>query len=164
MRDIFDRDFREPAARSDGVGAAQHAAAACASGSTRAASGRRAGEGGFAILLDGKPVRTPGAPPAGRAVAARWPRRSPPNGRRSARSIDPAQMPLTRLANAIIDGVADAPQPVAAEIEKYLGSDLLFYRAGRAGRPGRAPGAALGPGARTGRARRSARASCWRRA
>ena len=44
--------------------------------------------------------------------------------------IDPANMPLTRLANAIIDGVADMPGPVAAEIEKYLASDLLFYRAG----------------------------------
>jgi chaperone required for assembly of F1-ATPase len=43
--------------------------------------------------------------------------------------IDPAKMPLTRLANAIIDGVADAPQPVAAEIAKYLASDLLLYRA-----------------------------------
>jgi len=39
-------------------------------------------------------------------------------------------MPLTRLANSIIDGVQPAPQPVAAEIEKYLHSDLLFYRAG----------------------------------
>jgi chaperone required for assembly of F1-ATPase len=39
-------------------------------------------------------------------------------------------MPLTRIANAIIDGVADAPGPVRAEIEKYLTSDLLFYRAG----------------------------------
>jgi chaperone required for assembly of F1-ATPase len=39
-------------------------------------------------------------------------------------------MPLTRLANAIIDGVTDAPGPVAAEIKKYLASDLLFYRAG----------------------------------
>jgi chaperone required for assembly of F1-ATPase len=38
-------------------------------------------------------------------------------------------MPLTRLANAIIDGVADAPLPVADEIGKYLASDLLFYRA-----------------------------------
>jgi chaperone required for assembly of F1-ATPase len=38
-------------------------------------------------------------------------------------------MPLTRLANAIIDGVAKKPGPAAAEIEKYLGSDLLFYRA-----------------------------------
>ena len=43
--------------------------------------------------------------------------------------IDPAAMPLTRLANSIIDGVAPAPAPVAAEIEKYLGTDLLFYRA-----------------------------------
>jgi chaperone required for assembly of F1-ATPase len=38
-------------------------------------------------------------------------------------------MPLTRLANAIIDGVADASLPVAAEIAKYLASDLVFYRA-----------------------------------
>jgi chaperone required for assembly of F1-ATPase len=38
-------------------------------------------------------------------------------------------MPLTRLANTIIDGVAPQPQPVRAEIEKYLGTDLLFYRA-----------------------------------
>jgi chaperone required for assembly of F1-ATPase len=43
--------------------------------------------------------------------------------------IDPATMPLTRLANSIIDGIADAEVPVAAEIEKYLASDLLFYRA-----------------------------------
>ena len=38
-------------------------------------------------------------------------------------------MPLTRLANAVIDAVCDAPVPVADEIEKYLRSDLLFYRA-----------------------------------
>jgi chaperone required for assembly of F1-ATPase len=43
--------------------------------------------------------------------------------------VDPSTMPLTRLANAIIDGVADRPQPVAGEIAKYLSSDLLFYRA-----------------------------------
>src|ERR1051326_581615 len=44
-------------------------------------------------------------------------------------AINPATMPLTRLANSIIDGVADRPQPVAAEIAKYAESDLLFYRA-----------------------------------
>ncbi len=38
-------------------------------------------------------------------------------------------MPLTRLANAAIDAVAAKPCAVAAEIEQYLGSDLLFYRA-----------------------------------
>jgi chaperone required for assembly of F1-ATPase len=45
-------------------------------------------------------------------------------------TIDPETMPLTRLANSIIDGVAVTPMPVATEIEKYLGTDLLFYRAG----------------------------------
>ena len=43
--------------------------------------------------------------------------------------IDPARMPLTRLANAVIDAVADAAGPVADEVAKYLGSDLLCYRA-----------------------------------
>ena len=38
-------------------------------------------------------------------------------------------MPLTRLANAVIDAVADAPGPVADEVAQYLGSDLLCYRA-----------------------------------
>jgi chaperone required for assembly of F1-ATPase len=44
--------------------------------------------------------------------------------------IDPAKMPLTRLANSIIDGVIDTPSPVAREVERYLACDLVFYRAG----------------------------------
>lgn len=83
---------------------------------------------GHAILLDDKPVRTPArrvlaAPtaPLGAAIASEW--------QAQEGIIDPAKMPLTRLANAIIDGVAAAPQPVAAEIAKYLASDLLLYRA-----------------------------------
>jgi chaperone required for assembly of F1-ATPase len=44
--------------------------------------------------------------------------------------VDPAAMPLTRLANSIIDGVADAPAAVQAEVAKFLGSDLVCYRAG----------------------------------
>jgi chaperone required for assembly of F1-ATPase len=88
------------------------------------------GEGpdGFAVLLDGKPVRTPArrplaAPVRGlaEAIAAEWAAQP--------KTIDPATMPLTRLANAIIDGVAATARPVAAEIEKYLGADLLCYRA-----------------------------------
>lgn len=84
--------------------------------------------GGYAVELDGKPVHTPArhllATPAlglAEAIAAEW------NGQQDV--IDPAQMPLTRLANVIIDGVVDAPGPVADEIGKYLASDLLFYRA-----------------------------------
>jgi chaperone required for assembly of F1-ATPase len=84
---------------------------------------------GYAVQLDGKPIHTPArralcGPSASIAqkLAAEW------NAQTDV--IDPAKMPLTRLANAIIDGVADAPEPVAAEVEKYLGSDMLFYRAG----------------------------------
>ena len=38
-------------------------------------------------------------------------------------------MPLTRLANAVIDGVAEAREAVAQEVANYLGSDLVCYRA-----------------------------------
>jgi chaperone required for assembly of F1-ATPase len=86
------------------------------------------GAGTFAILLDGRPVKTPAhqaleAPSRALAdaLAAEWNAQS--------EGIDPARMPFTRLANAIIDGVVCAPDPVAAEIAKYLGSDLLVYRA-----------------------------------
>jgi chaperone required for assembly of F1-ATPase len=83
---------------------------------------------GHGVVLDGKPIHTPArrvltAPTRAiaEAIAAEWQAQS--------ELIDPATMPLTRLANSIIDGVAGAEGPVAAEIEKYLASDLLFYRA-----------------------------------
>ena len=44
-------------------------------------------------------------------------------------AIDPAQLPLTRLANLAIDAIANAPQPVIEEIVQYAASDLVFYRA-----------------------------------
>src|ERR1700726_4238928 len=83
---------------------------------------------GYAVRLDKKPVRTPArrvlAAPTlalAEAIAAEWQAQKD--------VIDPAKMSLSRLANAIIDGVADAPLPVAEEVGKYLASDLLFYRA-----------------------------------
>jgi chaperone required for assembly of F1-ATPase len=83
---------------------------------------------GFAVVLDGRPIRTP----ARRALAA--PRRAlaetiAAEWRAQAQFIDPAAMPLTRLANTIIDGVAAARGEVESEIVKYLGSDLVCYRA-----------------------------------
>lgn len=85
-------------------------------------------EGGVGILLDGRAARTPArnllAAPTrllAEAIAAEWEAQS--------EQIDPAAMPLTRLANTIIDGVAAAPAPIAADVAKYLGSDLVFYRA-----------------------------------
>jgi chaperone required for assembly of F1-ATPase len=83
---------------------------------------------GATIALDGRPIRTParnrlGAPSTAlaEAIAAEW--------RRQGEFIDPATMPLTRLANTIIDGVAHVPDEVAGEVAKYLRSDLLCYRA-----------------------------------
>jgi chaperone required for assembly of F1-ATPase len=83
---------------------------------------------GYTVRLDDKPARTPAgrllAAPTlalARAIAAEW------GAQREA--IEPGKMPVTRLANAIIDGVADRPGPVAAEIGKYLASDLVCYRA-----------------------------------
>ena len=83
---------------------------------------------GLAVTLDGKSMRTPArrvlaAPPPAiaEALRAEWDAQTP--------MIDPARMPLTRLANSIIDGVADRREEVAADVLKYLGSDLLFYRA-----------------------------------
>jgi chaperone required for assembly of F1-ATPase len=39
-------------------------------------------------------------------------------------------MPLTRFANSVVDAVVDRVEAVAADVAKYFGSDLLFYRAG----------------------------------
>jgi chaperone required for assembly of F1-ATPase len=87
------------------------------------------GKDEFRLLLDGRPVKTPArrtlaAPsrPLAQQLAAEW------DAQREV--IDPAKMPLTRLANSIIDGVIDTPSPVAREVERYLACDLVFYRAG----------------------------------
>lgn len=87
------------------------------------------GPEGFAVTLDGKTVRTPGqnalvAPTRelAEAMAAEW--------NAQGELIDPMAMPLTRLANSIIDGVIGNVQAVADDAAKYLETDLLFYRAG----------------------------------
>ena len=43
--------------------------------------------------------------------------------------IDPMSMPFTRLVNTAIDAVAARAADVAADVVKYAGSDLLYYRA-----------------------------------
>lgn len=87
------------------------------------------GEGGFVLALDGRSARTPGravlALPTlslGEAVAAEWNAQGP--------IIEPATMPLTRLANTTIDGVAATVDEVREDIVRYAGSDLVVYRAG----------------------------------
>jgi chaperone required for assembly of F1-ATPase len=85
-------------------------------------------EGRHALTLDGRGARTPARnalSATNRAVmvkvAAEW--------ERQRETIDPAGMPLTRLLNAAIDGVARTMAETRAEILRYAGSDLLCYRA-----------------------------------
>ncbi|MGH6863028.1 MAG: ATP12 family chaperone protein, partial [Methylocella sp.] len=86
-------------------------------------------DGTFILLLDDRACKSPGgnylALPglaAARAVADEW----------SAQGefIDPAAMPLTRIVNSAIDGVACQPGATVDEIARYAGADLVCYRAG----------------------------------
>jgi chaperone required for assembly of F1-ATPase len=93
----------------------------------REASVGRAGAG-FAILLDGRPVRTPArrdlelpGRALAEAIAAEW--------NAQGEKVDPRSMPLTGLANAAIDRVAPDPAAFAAGLALYGESDLLCYRA-----------------------------------
>lgn len=87
-------------------------------------------EGGFAVHLDGKPVRTPLKAPLilptealAREVAVEW---QAVEGK-----VDPARMPFTRTANSAIDKVAPQFDDVAGMLAEYGGSDLVCYRAER---------------------------------
>lgn len=101
-------------------------------------------ENGFVLTLDGRPARTPArAPlalptrPLGEAVAEEWQRQGP--------AIDPATMPLTKLANSAIDGVAPRAAEVRADLLRYAGSDLVAYRAAESERLVREQAAAWDP-------------------
>jgi chaperone required for assembly of F1-ATPase len=83
---------------------------------------------GNAILLDGRPVRTPGRAPLAlpnpslaEAIADEW--------NEQAEKIDPRSMPLTGLANAAIDRIARDRDAFAHGLALYGESDLLCYRA-----------------------------------
>lgn len=85
-------------------------------------------ESGFAVHLDGRAVRTPARNPLAvrtqalaAALAGEWDRQS--------ERIDPQTMPLNRLVNSALDGVASQMEAVREEIVKYSGTDLVCYRA-----------------------------------
>lgn len=84
--------------------------------------------GGWGILLDNRPVRTPArarlAMPTeelARNIADEW--------RQVDGKVDPRTMPLTGLANAAIDRVAPDRQAFATGISRYAQADLACYRA-----------------------------------
>lgn len=83
---------------------------------------------GWHVLLDGKPIRTPtrklvAAPNRvlAQTIAAEW--------QAQTELLDPMTMPMTRLANSTIEGVIGNEAAVADDIAKYLGTDLICYRA-----------------------------------
>lgn len=85
-------------------------------------------EGGFAILLDGRAVKTPAKAPLvvpsralAREIAAEWDAQTA--------EVRPETMPFTRMANSAIDKVAPQQPAVAAMLAEYGGSDLICYRA-----------------------------------
>jgi chaperone required for assembly of F1-ATPase len=128
MRDIFEEIFANPPL--DPTEAARRGMRPSLRRRFYQAATVGEGEGAFAVLLDGRPVRTPArqhlAAPTralAAAIAAEW--------QEQRDVVDPARMPLTRLANTILDGVAASVDAVAADVTKYLGSDLVFYRADR---------------------------------
>lgn len=86
------------------------------------------GEGGWAVLLDGRAVKTPArqslALPtraAAEIIAAEW----AAQGER----IDAPNMPATRLVFVALDHMEAAHDATAAEITKYASTDLLCFRA-----------------------------------
>lgn len=91
-------------------------------------TGIAAGPDGHAIELDGRPVKTPAknalaVPTAALAELIRreWAAQG--------EVVDPSTMPVTRLVNTAIDGVAAASEAVFDEILRFAGSDMLCYRA-----------------------------------
>jgi chaperone required for assembly of F1-ATPase len=86
------------------------------------------GGGGFALELDGRPVKTPAraamAVPGralAEAIAQEW--------RAQGEKLDPHSMPMTGLSNAAIDRVSPDPASFAAGLAQFGESDLLCYRA-----------------------------------
>jgi chaperone required for assembly of F1-ATPase len=84
--------------------------------------------GGYTIVLDGKPIRTPvKAPlvvrscPLADAIASEW--------QAQGTDIMPAALPLTRIAGIAIDLVAQRRVQIVDDIVKYAGTDLVCYRA-----------------------------------
>jgi chaperone required for assembly of F1-ATPase len=126
MRELFDEVEGQSA---DPLEAARRSARAPRRKRFYTSAGVVEAAGGFSVTLDGKPIKTP----AGRLVIV--PARAIAEmaaGEWNAQGdiIDPVSMPATRFANSVVQGVIDKADAVADDVAKYLGSDLLFYRAG----------------------------------
>ena len=87
-----------------------------------------AAEDGWAVHLDGRPVKTPAkrevvvpVPAMADRIAAEWDAQE--------EAVNPLTMPMTRFAATCLDRVAPEQAAVAANIASYGETDLLCYRA-----------------------------------
>ncbi|MGH6820720.1 MAG: ATP12 family chaperone protein, partial [Methylocella sp.] len=85
-------------------------------------------DGVYVLLLDGRAAKSPGGnhlalpgSTAARVLADEWSTQG--------ETIDPAAMPLTRIVNSAIDGVARRLDATVDVIARYAGADLVCYRA-----------------------------------
>ncbi|WP_019221660.1 ATP12 family chaperone protein [Bartonella senegalensis] len=85
-------------------------------------------EGGFSLLLDGFPVKTPAKRHflVPTEMFAAFVAKEFENQKQV---IDPAKMPMTRLVNTVIDGIADNMQVVFEDLLRFVACDMTFYRA-----------------------------------
>jgi chaperone required for assembly of F1-ATPase len=90
------------------------------------------GDAGFAILLDGRPMRLPGgavlrltAERLAVAIAEEW----QAAGETGGGEVSVLDMPLTRLAGTAQERIVPDPWPTIDAIARYGESDLLCYRA-----------------------------------
>jgi len=84
--------------------------------------------GGYAIILDGKPIKTPGrrdllvpSEALAAAIAEEW--------NAQATEVRAAKMPLTRFATTTVDRVATQRDAIIRQTANYAGTDLVCYRA-----------------------------------
>lgn len=83
-------------------------------------------DNGYEARLDRRVIKTPAknplilpAKPFAQAIAEEW--------RAQSEDIDPQTMPLTRLANSVIDGVLQRIDEVRTDVAAYGQTDLLCY-------------------------------------
>lgn len=85
-------------------------------------------EGGFGVLLDARPAKTPGGAPLtaptlalAELLAGEWAAQG--------KSIEFASMPATRLAWTAIDRASEVMPELAGEVVRYASTDTLCYPA-----------------------------------
>lgn len=84
-------------------------------------------DGGFAIQLDGRSIKTPArndlvlpVKPLAEAVAEEWTAQGD--------EIDPATMPFTALAQGALDQIVHERPRIVARVAAFADSDMLYFR------------------------------------